>query len=66
MPWTELAQTGKVPLAYITGKSMKIRWIRVYITRLTCALQQTGWIWLIGNWTITLSVNFGMASLIGG
>ena len=24
----------------------------------------TGWIWLIGNWTITLSVNFGMASLI--
>ena len=25
----------------------------------------TGWIWLIGNWTITLSVNFGFASLIG-
>jgi amino acid transporter len=24
----------------------------------------TGWIWLIGNWTITLSVNFGFASLI--
>lgn len=24
----------------------------------------TGWIWLIGNWTITLSVNFGIASLI--
>ncbi|KAL6407730.1 putative amino acid permease [Ilyonectria robusta] len=24
----------------------------------------TGWVWLIGNWTITLSVNFGMASLI--
>lgn len=24
----------------------------------------TGWIWLIGNWTITLSVNFGLASLI--
>lgn len=23
-----------------------------------------GWVWLIGNWTITLSVNFGMASLI--
>lgn len=23
-----------------------------------------GWIWLIGNWTITLSVNFGFASLI--
>lgn len=39
----ELAQKGKVPLAYITG-----------------------WIWLIGNWTITLSVNFGMAALIGG
>jgi amino acid transporter len=39
----QLAQTGKVPLAYITG-----------------------WIWLIGNWTITLSVNFGMAALIGG
>lgn len=26
----------------------------------------TGWIWLIGNWTITLSVNFGFASLISG
>ena len=26
----------------------------------------TGWIWLIGNLTITLSVNFGMASLIAG
>lgn len=25
-----------------------------------------GWIWLIGNWTITLSVNFGFASLISG
>jgi hypothetical protein len=25
-----------------------------------------GWTWLIGNWTITLSVNFGFASLIGG
>ncbi|CAN8101588.1 unnamed protein product [Discula destructiva] len=24
----------------------------------------TGWAWLIGNWTITLSVNFGFASLI--
>jgi amino acid transporter len=24
----------------------------------------TGWIWLIGNWTITLSVNFGFASMI--
>ena len=24
----------------------------------------TGWVWLIGNWTITLSVNFGLASLI--
>ena len=24
----------------------------------------TGWIWLVGNWTITLSVNFGFASLI--
>jgi amino acid transporter len=24
----------------------------------------TGWFWLIGNWTITLSVNFGFASLI--
>ncbi|KAF9887458.1 hypothetical protein FE257_010175 [Aspergillus nanangensis] len=23
-----------------------------------------GWIWLIGNWTITLSVNFGFASLV--
>jgi amino acid transporter len=26
----------------------------------------TGWVWLIGNWTITLSVNFGFASLISG
>jgi amino acid transporter len=26
----------------------------------------TGWTWLIGNWTITLSVNFGLASLIAG
>ncbi|KAF2104657.1 amino acid transporter [Rhizodiscina lignyota] len=25
----------------------------------------TGWVWLVGNWTITLSVNFGFASLIG-
>ncbi|KAK2765680.1 hypothetical protein FQN54_008536 [Arachnomyces sp. PD_36] len=24
----------------------------------------TGWVWLIGNWTITLSVNFGFASLL--
>ncbi|KAL4749614.1 hypothetical protein BDW72DRAFT_213962 [Aspergillus terricola var. indicus] len=24
----------------------------------------TGWIWLIGHWTITLSVNFGFASLL--
>ena len=24
----------------------------------------TGWIWLVGNWTITLSVNFGFASLL--
>ncbi|KAG9243225.1 amino acid/polyamine transporter I [Calycina marina] len=24
----------------------------------------TGWIWLVGNWTITLSVNFGFASLV--
>lgn len=24
----------------------------------------TGWSWLIGNWTITLSVNFGFASLV--
>lgn len=24
----------------------------------------TGWIWLIGNWTITLSINFGFASLL--
>ncbi|KAL7624156.1 hypothetical protein AAE478_005713 [Parahypoxylon ruwenzoriense] len=24
----------------------------------------TGWTWLIGNWTITLSVNFGFASMI--
>lgn len=24
----------------------------------------TGWVWLIGNWTIALSVNFGFASLI--
>ena len=24
----------------------------------------TGWVWLIGNWTITLSVNFGFASLV--
>jgi amino acid transporter len=26
----------------------------------------TGWTWLIGNWTITLSVNFGLASLLAG
>ena len=26
----------------------------------------TGWAFLIGNWTITLSVNFGTASLIAG
>ncbi|GAB7339010.1 hypothetical protein MBLNU457_5675t1 [Dothideomycetes sp. NU457] len=26
----------------------------------------TGWVWLIGNWTITLSVNFGFASLVAG
>ncbi|ORY59699.1 amino acid/polyamine transporter I [Pseudomassariella vexata] len=24
----------------------------------------TGWTWLVGNWTITLSVNFGFASLV--
>ncbi|KAI5925509.1 amino acid transporter [Camillea tinctor] len=24
----------------------------------------TGWAWLVGNWTITLSVNFGFASLV--
>ncbi|CAJ2511359.1 Uu.00g069840.m01.CDS01 [Anthostomella pinea] len=26
----------------------------------------TGWTWLIGNWTITLSVNFGFASMVAG
>lgn len=26
----------------------------------------TGWVWLVGNWTITLSVNFGFASLVAG
>lgn len=26
----------------------------------------TGWVWLIGNWTITLSVNFGFASMLAG
>nr|XP_036583995.1 amino acid permease [Colletotrichum truncatum]KAF6793254.1 amino acid permease [Colletotrichum truncatum] len=26
----------------------------------------TGWTWLIANWTITLSVNFGFASLLAG
>jgi amino acid transporter len=26
----------------------------------------TGWVWLIANWTITLSVNFGFASLLAG
>ncbi|SPJ91355.1 related to GABA permease [Fusarium torulosum] len=26
----------------------------------------TGWTWLVGNWTITLSVNFGFASLLAG
>jgi amino acid transporter len=24
----------------------------------------TGWTWLVGNWTITLSVNFGFASML--
>ena len=24
----------------------------------------TGWVWLVGNWTITLSVNYGLANLI--
>lgn len=24
----------------------------------------TGWVWLVGNWTISLSVNFGFATLI--
>ena len=24
----------------------------------------TGWAWIVGNWTITLSVNFGFASLL--
>lgn len=23
-----------------------------------------GWVWLVGNWTITLSINFGFASLV--
>lgn len=26
----------------------------------------TGWTWLVGNWTISLSVNFGFASLVAG
>ena len=26
----------------------------------------TGWVWLVGNWTISLSVNFGFASLVAG
>ena len=26
----------------------------------------TGWTWLVGNWTICLSVNFGTASLLAG
>ncbi|RAL00258.1 putative amino acid permease [Aspergillus ibericus CBS 121593] len=24
----------------------------------------TGWVWVVGNWTITLSVNFGFASMV--
>lgn len=24
----------------------------------------TGWTWLVGNWTVTLSVNFGFSSLL--
>jgi amino acid transporter len=34
-------------------------------TRTTLSFM-TGWIWLVGNWTIALSVNFGFASLIAG
>ena len=26
----------------------------------------TGWAWLVGNWTITLSINFGFASVLQG
>jgi amino acid transporter len=31
---------------------------------LSLTIRRPGWTWLIGNWTITLSVNFGFASLI--
>lgn len=46
-------------LSFITGKPMPM--ITLF-TLLTTRLP--GWTWLIGNWTITLSVNFGFASLI--
>ncbi|KAH7095524.1 amino acid/polyamine transporter I [Paraphoma chrysanthemicola] len=39
----------------LCGKHEKMRKILSFLT---------GWFWLIGNWTITLSVNFGFASLI--
>lgn len=34
------------------------------ITLVLLTADGVGWTWLIGNWTITLSVNFGFASLI--
>jgi hypothetical protein len=62
---TELAQKGKIPLAYVTGKNREPDALACEIlTHFFSTI--TGWIWLIGNWTITLSVNFGMAALIGG
>jgi amino acid transporter len=38
--------------------------VKAVVTILANKRLVPGWTWLIGNWTITLSVNFGFASLI--
>ncbi|KAF9888175.1 hypothetical protein FE257_009170 [Aspergillus nanangensis] len=47
--------SGVYYYSYQLSKSSRSRTLLSFIT---------GWIWLIGNWTITLSVNFGIASMI--
>lgn len=51
----------KTTAAYITVGYFPLVHSKPIVQALT---PSQGWIWLIGNWTITLSVNFGFASLL--
>ncbi|KAJ6178097.1 hypothetical protein N7519_008558 [Penicillium mononematosum] len=61
--WTSgSAGTGYLRCPISFGTRLKIPYLICGSRKLVSFV--TGWIWLIGNWTISLSVNFGIASLI--